>query len=397
MPTWASCWPRGATIFVSVDENFLNSSPADFFKGFNGENDARGWLLLEHLRVWAGWNQDAASPFFERVDMDRIAVMGHSRGGEAAVVAAAFNRLPNLPEDGSLVFDYNFNIRAVVAIAPIDGQYTPAWRSTPLSDVNFLVLQGSHDSDVISFDGLDPYERVKFTDGGDWFKAAVYIYRANHGQFNSVWGDSDVGLLRGGFLNRAALISGDAQAQAARVYISAFLEAALRGQRGYLPLFQDARAAGEGWLPDTIYINRLDQAGDRLLAGYEDDINLRTTSLPGGTIDGKNLAGWYEQRVKTKWGAGENSAVYLAWNEAGAAEYTLNLPAEGFTAGARDRLIFNLADANQDKAPTIGRAEKPGGPTIVAPAEQAMPAPDPAGANPEEPRAARDAPARRST
>ena len=247
--------------------------------------------------------QDAASPFFERVDMDHIAVMGHSRGGEAAVIAAAFNRLPYLPEDDGLVFDYNFNIRAVVAIAPIDGQYTPAWRSTPLSDVNFLVLQGSHDSDVISFDGLDQYERVKFTDGGDWFKAAVYIYRANHGQFNSVWGDSDVGLLRGGFLNRAALISGDEQAQAARVYISAFLEAALRGQRGYLPLFQDARAAGEGWLPDTIYINRLDQAGDRLLAGYEDDINLRTTSLPGGTIDGKNLAGWYEQRVKTKWGA----------------------------------------------------------------------------------------------
>ena len=84
---------------------------------------------------------------------------------------------------------------------------------------------------------------------------------------------------------------------------------------------------------------------------------------------------------------GENSAVYLAWNEAGAAEYTLNLPAAGFTAGARDALIFNLADANQDKAP-----EKPGGPTIGAPAEQAMPAPDPAGANPEEPRAARDAP-----
>lgn len=338
-------------IFVSVDENFLNGSPTDLIEGIKEENDARGWLLLEHLRAWAAWNRTPSSPFYGMVDMENIAVVGHSRGGEAAAVAAAFNRLPYLPDDYGLAFDYNFGIKAVVAIAPIDGQYAPAWRGTPLSDVNYLVLQGSHDADLTSFDGIDQYERVKFSPGGDWFKAAVYIYRANHGQFNSVWGDNDVGMLRGGFLNRAALLSGAEQAQAAKVYISAFLEAALRGQRGYLPLFQDARAAGEGWLPDTIYISRLDRAGDRLLASYDDDINLATTSLPGGSITGVNLAGWHEQRIKTRWGGGETSAVYLKWNEASAARYTLRLPAQGFPVATGDALIFNLADANQDPPP----------------------------------------------
>lgn len=337
-------------IFASVDENFLNGLSTDLFKGFSGENDARAWMLLEHLRVWSGWNGTAGNPFYQKVDLDHIALIGHSRGGEAVAVAAAFNRLPYLPDNASLAFDYNFNIQAVVAIAPIDGQYVPAWKSTPLSDINYFVIQGSHDSDLTSFDGLDPYERVKFS-GGEGFKAALYIYRANHGQFNSVWGNNDIGMLRGGFLNRAALLSGEEQAQIAKVYISAFLEAALRGQRGYLPLFQDARVAGEGWLPDTIYINRLDLAGDRLLATFEEDINLQTASVPGASIRAVDLKHWREQRIEMKWGGAENSVAYLSWNDARVGLYTLTLPESGFPVAPEDALIFNLADANQDPAP----------------------------------------------
>ncbi len=111
-------------VFVSVDENFLNGSILDLLGGPDGgldeENDARGWLLLEHLRQWRAWNAEATSPFHSRVDLDRVALIGHSRGGEAVAVAAAFNRLPRYPDDGTLAFDYGFGIHAVAAIAPVN-------------------------------------------------------------------------------------------------------------------------------------------------------------------------------------------------------------------------------------------------------------------------------------
>ncbi len=150
------------------------------------------------------------------------------------------------------------------------------------------------------------------------------------------------------FLNRAALLDGEDQRQVARVYVSAFLDASLKGERGYLPLFQDARAAGAGWLPPSIYINRFDRSGDRLAAGFEEDIDLQTTTLPGGAIRGEALDLWREQRITGKWGEREASAVYLGWNEDEPASYTITLPGEGLALDAQSALIFNLADALQD-------------------------------------------------
>jgi hypothetical protein len=56
---------------------------------------------------------------------------GHSRGGEAVAVAAAFNRLSHYPDDATIKFTYNFDIKSIVAIAPVDGQYQPAGKPTP--------------------------------------------------------------------------------------------------------------------------------------------------------------------------------------------------------------------------------------------------------------------------
>jgi hypothetical protein len=81
-------------IAVSVDQNFLNGSWSDFHKGLTGENNVRGWLLLKHLEVWKSWNADRGNPFSGKVDMDNIALIGHSRGGEAVGHAALFNKLP---------------------------------------------------------------------------------------------------------------------------------------------------------------------------------------------------------------------------------------------------------------------------------------------------------------
>ena len=361
-------------IFVSVDENFLNSDFINIFQATREENDARGWLLLEHVRQWQDWNSDPASPFYQKVDLQNIALIGHSRGGEAAALAATFNRLPYYPDNAEQVFNYNFNIRSVIAIAPIDGQYFPGSQPNPLENVNYFVLHGSHDSDVTSFDGIAQYERLRFTGTGDWFKSALYIYRANHGQFNTTWGDSDLSYLMGNFLNRQALLSAEQQQQIAKVYLSAFLEATLHAQAGYRPLFEDARAAGAGWLPDTIYINRYDSANQQMLADYEEDLNLTTTSLPGGQIAANGLDLWYEKRLQTRWGPTDTSVAYLGWNPNQNAQYTLRLPANGLSLGPDASLVFAMADAQRDPWPK----EQPG-------EDEAQPTPQPQAQKAKEP------------
>ena len=128
-------------IVASVDENFLNGN-------IRGENDARGWMLLKHLQAWKGFNDSTGSPLQGKVDMHNIALMGHSRGGEAVTVAGAFNRLAYYPDDATVKFDFNFDIKSLVAIAPVDGQYRPADKPTPVTNYNYFLIHGSHDGDV---------------------------------------------------------------------------------------------------------------------------------------------------------------------------------------------------------------------------------------------------------
>lgn len=295
-------------ILASVDENFLN--------GFmRNENDARGWMLLKHLQAWRRFNDSTGSPLQGRVDLSRIALMGHSRGGEAVAVAGAFNRLTRYPDDATVEFDFNFDIKSLVAIAPVDGQYRPSEKPTPLTNYNYLLLHGSHDGDVSTFSGLAQYERLRFTGGGEWFKSAIYMYRANHGQWNTVWGNLDGGPRSARVLDVRGLVSPEEQRRFAEVTITAFLEATLRGRREYLPLFRDHRTAG-GWLPRTMYITRFQDATFRTAADYEEDVDVTTGSVRGVTLNGDSLGTWKEAVIPFRW-RGSNqahAAVTLGWN-----------------------------------------------------------------------------------
>lgn len=315
-------------ILASIDENFINGG---LFHDppLKPGSAVRGWLLLEHLKLWKEWNQAPGSPFQGKVDLSRIALMGHSRGGEAAATAAAFNRMKYYPEDANIKFDYGFAIKSVVAIAPADGQYKPAEQDRWISDVSYLTLQGAHDADVSSFLGSRQWDHVKFTQPGPWFKAEIYAYRANHGQFNTVWGRTDAGQPLSWLLNLKPLMPGDEQRRISKTYISAFLEATLHDRREYLPLFQDWRV-GRDWLPDTLYVDRYQDASYVPLASFSEDADLTTTTAPGGSIAGENLSVWHEGRIPWRSGDRDYNGVFLGWKRAKgapAATYTLTLPA----------------------------------------------------------------------
>ncbi|WP_394841236.1 hypothetical protein LZC95_29720 [Pendulispora brunnea] len=338
-------------IVASVDENFLNSAAASNLLGvpeifLKKETDARAWLLLEHLRVWKAWNAREGHPFFGRVDMHQIALIGHSRGGEAVSVAAAFNRLPYDPDDASIRFGYDFDIRTVIAIAPVDGQYEPAGRKTEPRNVNYFVLQGTEDGDMLSFHGSRQLERIKFTDHGDWCKTSLYIRGANHGQFNTVWGRYDLSGFGGRLLNLRGIMPPDAQRQVAKTTISAFLEATLHGRTEYLALFRDTRT-GRNWLPPTDYRNKFEDSTYRFLATYEEDIDLTTTTAAGGLARGENLDAWGEQWLKLTWGDLDTSAVVLGWNaKKDSPSYTLTVPGAA-AAKAGDVLVFAMGNMGE--------------------------------------------------
>lgn len=346
-------------IAVSVDENFFNGSPTDLLAGPDGftssENDGRAWLLLEHLRAWHTWNEDSGNPFYQKVDVDNIALLGHSRGGEAVAVASVFNRLPYYPDDASVAFDYNYNIRSVVAIAPVDGQYQPAGLGAVPEDVSYFTLHGSYDGDMRSFHGSRVYERVKFSGSDYHFKAYLYIYGANHGQFNTSWGRSDLGNPWARFLNLKSIMPAEQQEQIAKVFISAFLEATLNGKSGYIPLFRDYRAAS-GWLPGVVYVQQFADSDERLVADFEEDVNLATTGLEGGGLSGHGLTVWREQVVEIKWGSKDTSAVYLGWDAAAGisedpASYTISLPQRALALDQDSALFFSLADTAENPNP----------------------------------------------
>lgn len=342
-------------ILASVDENYINFAISawvdilDKRPGLKEENDARGWLLLQHLAQWRDWNEEPGHQFENKVDMQRVALIGHSRGGEAVAVAAAFNALDRYPDDATLDFDFGFNLRGVIAIAPVDGQYQARDRGTPIRDVNYFTVHGSMDGDVQSFEGTSQYSRVAFSNADVFnFRSSLYVTGANHGQFNTTWNNLDNSWFGAWALDLDGIMDGDEQRDIARVYFSAFLEVVLRDRHEYLPIFADARYAA-GWLPDTFYINQYANAAQVSIADFEEDIDPTTISLAGGRIETANVSKWYETRNSLKQDDLDTHSVVLAWDKEfneQVARVDFLFPEDWF--GANDRSIVSTSISAAD-------------------------------------------------
>ncbi len=351
-------------IFASVDQNFINSSWSDIPQGLDEENDARGWILLEHLKAWHEWNADSESKFYKKVDTTQIALLGHSRGGEAVAHAALLNKLTHYPDDATIAMDYNYNINTIIAIAPVDGQYEPGNTRTSLKDINYFVMHGAQDGDVSSFAGSKQYERITFSDSTDYIKSGLYIQGANHGQFNTSWGANDAGLSVTPFLNNKQLLPKEDQEQIAKVYISAFLETTLKNRKEYLPLFIDARK-GKEWLPETIYLNQYEDSSFDAIATFDEDFDVVTTIDTTTTITTENLSVWREQEIALKWGEKGSRAAYVGWHyddiEEGTtlpdsivASYSFVFKKPLSTIDSSKVFTFSLAESTENTNPKSG-------------------------------------------
>ncbi|MFD2670362.1 hypothetical protein [Marinicrinis sediminis] len=337
---------------VSVDENFLNGS---WSKGINGDYRMRAIMLLEHLKWFEQWNGDAQHELYEKIDMDHISLIGHSRGGQAVAMAAVYNELKQDPKDADQQWDYHFSIDSVVAIAPTDA--ATGDQAAVVKDVSYLVIQGAHDSDVNWFSGDRQYDRVKFTtDAPFHFKSSLYVEGANHGQFNMVWGDTDLTFPRSLFINRGALMSGEEQREIAKTWIGAFLEVTLRDRLAYLPMFQDYRH-GLSWLPDRVYVQRYADSLMRSICDFEEDDKLGTCGYGRAAIEARHVTGWKEAELESRNDSGKrrNDVVYLTWQAGQGGQYVIDLERldQADPLLAYDGLTFDISRVTDVVRPAV--------------------------------------------
>lgn len=147
---------------VSIRVNGIN---AQDYRLPGGGADARAAMVQRHLDYWAGIAAD------HQVDMDRVVLVGHSRGGEG--VNRASIEIP---------LSAPYRIVGQVLIAPTDfgdqtAPYVPTVTLLPFCDGDVSDLEGQRFTDVSR----------DLTTGDTSLKSSVLVMGANHNYFNTEW------------------------------------------------------------------------------------------------------------------------------------------------------------------------------------------------------------------
>jgi predicted dienelactone hydrolase len=309
-------------IAASIDANFLNMKSPWRRSNLN-EMPARAWLIIEHLKLWREWNEALGHPWHRAVDLERVAVIGHSRGGEAAAFAAALSDVTSAsmtsashaerePEAAASI---GARVRAVVALAPTDGKLSFHGKPLVLTDVSFLAIHGSHDANMMVPRGFRQFERVNMSGATCCIKAAVYLNGGNHTRFNSVWGQADLPAPFAWFLTPKPLISAEMQRRMTAELVIDFLEAALSGQSLSHTFARRPEVAGRV-CGHTCIVRHQDQSFTPL-CDFEEDTDPTTGTCPGVQIEGYHLTVHCEDALvfrNARRTEQNNRAVLICWD-----------------------------------------------------------------------------------
>lgn len=327
-------------VAASVDEDFINYSNVSGSP--NNNYELRAWMLLQHLVQLEKLNQTPGNELYEKIDLTKVGLVGHSRGGQAVSMVADYDRF--FQDERLSESMENIQIKGVVALAPTDKKVDG--KRPRLDNASYLLIQGAQDADINNFRGDRQFYRTTLDKDDHSFKASLYIEGANHSQFNTEWGSMDMSLPKGLFLNRMQLMKPEDQRQIAKVYISAFFERTLHENTAYESLFRDYQF-GRQWLPDSQFVSKYQNSSYFPLLEFK-----RTQPAPanGITID---TEGFTESEIITPKDRRDNKrledAVQLEWENN--AEYSLHLPND-FSSNEEmeslNHVVFTMANGNNE-------------------------------------------------
>jgi len=178
------------------------------YQGAGGTS--RAWAVFKHLAL-------LQNKFPGKIDLTNIGIMGHSRGGEAVVLASKLN------VDQAL----GYNFKAILSLSPTD-RYGPYSLTGPYY-VHYLVMYGGLDGDVSG--GWPRSTGFSLYDRADPGKAMSFFERCSHDRFNTEWGDADVVSPWSSLTatDKAQVVSPGAHQTIAKAYMNAFFRWRLQG------------------------------------------------------------------------------------------------------------------------------------------------------------------------
>jgi len=167
-------------LVMSIDANGVNTHDlADLTAGAL----ARAQLISRSLDLLRSWSTTpgpapVGGRLIGRVDLNRLGLMGHSRGGEGVTYWLDYNRRRT---DGP-----RYRASAVFSLAPIDAT------AQAVSGVPYATLLPMCDGDVYDLQGAAVFERSKYAAPLDNApKLQLAVEGANHNFFNTTWTGDD--------------------------------------------------------------------------------------------------------------------------------------------------------------------------------------------------------------
>jgi hypothetical protein len=332
--------------------------------------DLRAKLVDAQLRRLARAGRGETGPAVDfrvalagRLDLDRVGLIGHSRGGEGVVWASL---LPG-PRP--------YRVEAILALAPVD------FFRRLVPDVPFGVVLPACDGDVFDLQGAQFYDDARAEPRTEplW---QVVVFGANHNFFNRVWQD-ETGFLpidpesgevpedpcSPATIGTTRLSRADQEAVGAEVAVR-FMQGFLAGRRDELvPLGLDGdlprRIAGAsvGISVQPARVDRLDviRVGERpdlhrnLLGGAQFGVGLdsyRLCTIDPGTITGRPST--YRCGRFAPAQAHAISELRIAWTKRGAGLVTRLPSGKGDVSGFEALTVRVAVD------PTDGERNPPG-------------------------------------
>jgi hypothetical protein len=287
----------------------------------------RSDLILKHLELWSHMNHTAtytgypdffAGRFAGHVDMTKISVSGHSRGGEASV--------------GAYMRNTAFTINSVSSIAPVDGQ------AYVLPDVPYFVILPAADGDVFSLSGMRIYDRAGSTlatvDGTT--KSGINVYGASHNLFNTVWAaDGDDGAVP-----RDDFIPAAEQQRLGEAFLAAFARVHLKNEIVYEDMLR-GKLVFPSFAGRKIYPIRHEKQHSKLERGTA----VGAVASGGATIVSVSSPSVHQTQV-----------VRVGW-PSGSAQLTYTVPTGQRDVSSYEVLSLRVAQTNAGTNPASGNQD----------------------------------------